>query len=337
SQNPDWTHINSVAYHPQLDQIMLSVRNFSEIWIIDHSTTTAEAASNTGGNSGRGGDLLYRWGNPQNYNRGTAADRKLFAQHAAHWIPEGYPGAGKMLLFNNGEGRPDGNYSSVETITLPQPINYNYPIAPGMPYDPPSQDWIYTANPPAAMYSPVVSGAQRLLNGNTLICVGQSGTFLEIDSNENLVWKYINPVTLSGPVAQGSSPSGNIVFRCILYPPDYPAFVDKTLVAGAPIEKNPLPYDCETGLTEPTTTFTENLKAYPNPCTKSFIFIPAYDFSGSVELRDPLGRLLHKATHPQWRGGVPYSFSTGQYRGWLLLQLRNTQGQLLGFDKLLVN
>src|SRR5262249_49444459 len=68
--NPDWTHINSVAYNADLDQIMLSVHAFSEIWIIDHSTNTAQAAAHSGGRYGKGGDLLYRWGNPRAYRAG---------------------------------------------------------------------------------------------------------------------------------------------------------------------------------------------------------------------------------------------------------------------------
>src|SRR5262245_54155150 len=76
--NPDWTHFNGVAYNPKLDQIAVSVWNFSEVWIIDHSTTTAEAASHMGGKSGKGGDLLYRWGNPRAYRAGTEKDQKLF-------------------------------------------------------------------------------------------------------------------------------------------------------------------------------------------------------------------------------------------------------------------
>ena len=87
----DWSHANSLDYNPELDQIMLSPRNFSEVWIIDHSTTREEAAGHTGGNSGKGGDLLYRWGNPRAYRAGTASDQQLFWQHQPHWIPQGLP------------------------------------------------------------------------------------------------------------------------------------------------------------------------------------------------------------------------------------------------------
>lgn len=92
-QSPDWLHFNAVAYNPELDQIALSSRTLSEIWVIDHSTTAAEAAERTGGRQGKGGDLLYRWGNPQVYRAGTDADQRLFDQHNVQWIAPGLPGA----------------------------------------------------------------------------------------------------------------------------------------------------------------------------------------------------------------------------------------------------
>jgi len=72
--NGDWMHINSVDYNPILDQIALSSRLQNELFLIDHSTTTEEAASHSGGNSNKGGDFLYRWGNSANYDRGDESD-----------------------------------------------------------------------------------------------------------------------------------------------------------------------------------------------------------------------------------------------------------------------
>ena len=80
---------------------MLSSRNRSEVYIVDHSTTTDEASSNSGGTYGKGCDFLYRWGNPQNYDRGSDNDQILRGQHSAIWIPENFPGEGNILLFNN--------------------------------------------------------------------------------------------------------------------------------------------------------------------------------------------------------------------------------------------
>ena len=82
-------HVNAVAYNAELDQIVLSSPHFNEIWIIDHGTTTEEAKGHTGGRWGKGGDILYRWGNPRAYRNGTKLDQRLFYQHNIQWIPKG--------------------------------------------------------------------------------------------------------------------------------------------------------------------------------------------------------------------------------------------------------
>jgi len=238
----DWNHTNSVDYNPELDQIMLSVHNFHEIWIIDHSTTTEEAAGHTGGNSGMGGDLLYRWGNPRTYRAGDRDDRKLFGQHDAQWIEPGCPGEGNILVFNNGMGRPDVPYSSVEEIAPPVEEDGSYYHEPGSAFGPEEQAWIYTSEPRADFYSMNISGAQRLPNGNTLVCNGANGIFFEINPDEEIVWQYINPVTGIGPLRQGEPvPEGengkeNNAFRAYRYGPDYPGLDGKDLTPGGTIE-----------------------------------------------------------------------------------------------------
>ena len=79
-----------------LDQIALSVPTLGEVWILDHGTTRAEAASDRGGRRGRGGEILYRWGNPSVYGRGDASERRLVYQHDARWVPRGHPGEGRL-------------------------------------------------------------------------------------------------------------------------------------------------------------------------------------------------------------------------------------------------
>src|SRR5262249_11272585 len=156
-----YTHCNGVAYNADLDQIAVSVWRFSEFWIIDHSTTTAEAAGHQGGRSGKGGDLLYRWGNPRAYRAGAKADQKLFSQHNVHWIPKRRPGAGNILLFNNGVDRPGGNHSSVDELVPPVDSQGGYLVKPGTACGPDRPIWSYAAPKKEDFFSSFISGAQR--------------------------------------------------------------------------------------------------------------------------------------------------------------------------------
>ena len=221
----DWTHFNSIDYNPALDQILISVHNFSEIWVIDHSTTTAQAASARGGNSGRGGELLYRWGNPEAYGAGTSFDQRLFHQHDAEWIRPGLPGQGNILIFNNGLGRPGGDYSSIEEITPPVDNLGTYAYSQGSAYGPQTVVWQYTARTPTRFYATNISGQQRLANGNTLICSGPQGYFFEVTPAGQTVWEY---------------EYGDAVFKIERYPLDYPGFLQ---TSEAPIYPEPGPDD----------------------------------------------------------------------------------------------
>jgi len=205
----DWCHTNAVAYNAKLDQIALSVHNFNEIWIIDHSTTTQEAAGHRGGRYGVGGDLLYRWGNPRAYGAGGVEDQQLFDQHDAHWIPEGCPGAGHLLVFNNGRSRPDGPYSSVVEIAPPVDSSGRYARKPGQAFGPSRPCWEYAAPNKREMFSASISGAQRLPNGNTLVCVGEQGRIIEVSREGTVVWEYINPFEGAPGLDHGPDSSGS--------------------------------------------------------------------------------------------------------------------------------
>ena len=189
----DWLHTNAIAYNEQLDQIMFSSRHLSEIYIIDHSTTIEEASEHTGGNSNKGGDILYRWGNPINYGRGTINDQKLNAQHGAHWIPQGFPGGGNIIMFNNNpsdmvdSNQQFGN-SSVLEIVPPIDDEGNYIISDSLSFSPNDYEWKYGGD--NTFFSHFQSGAYRLLNGNTIITSTQEKNIFEIDSLGNKVWEY---------------------------------------------------------------------------------------------------------------------------------------------------
>lgn len=238
SGGANWLHINSVQYNAELDQIILSSKHLGEIYIIDHSTTTAEAASSSGGRHNQGGDLLYRWGNPGAYGQGSNDDQKLFGPHYPYWIGEGIKDAGKIIIFNNGTNRIP-NYSEIDIITPPTGAPGEYIYKTNTAYGPISPDYIYTAPVNTDFYSAFQSSAQRLPNGNTLICEGANGRFFEIDSDENIVWEYVNPIGASEILKQGDGTQrkGNTVFRAKKYTMDYKAFIGKDLTPGPVIEK----------------------------------------------------------------------------------------------------
>lgn len=238
--NADWLHTNAIAYNPHHDLIALSVLGNNELWVLDHSTTTEEAKGHTAGRYGKGGDLLYRWGNALAYRSGTADDQKLFAQHHVHWIPEGRPGAGDILIFNNGRGRKDGAYSSVVQIVPPFTKGGGFYREQGKAWGPEEPVWEYTAPNKKDFNSFFISGAQRQPNGNTLICAGSSGTFFEVTPDKKEVWRYLNAANPpAAEKAEGdSAPRGrggflrNTVYRVYRYPRDYPAFAGKDLTPG---------------------------------------------------------------------------------------------------------
>lgn len=182
----DWNHMNSVDYDPVNDWIILSPRAQNEIWIVDHSTTTQEAAGHTGGARGKGGDLLYRWGNPAAYRKGGPRDQMLFGQHSPVVIAEDRPGAGNILVFNNNNAHVGGR-SSVDEIELPLDQNGNFILRADGTYGPDQPVWQYDA---FGFHSAIVSNCERLKNGNTLICAGFPPDTREVDPNGTIVWRH---------------------------------------------------------------------------------------------------------------------------------------------------
>ena len=176
-----------------------AVPSFHEIWIIDHSTTTEEARGHTGGRWGKGGDILYRWGNPRAYRNGTSLDQRLFGQHNIQWIPKGLSGEGHLLVFNNGGGRKPEEYSSVDEFVPPTDKDGNYIRPKRGPFGPAKPLWSYTAPNKKDFYSWFISGAQRLPNGNTLINAGAVGIVFEVTPEKETVWKFANPFKPAAP------------------------------------------------------------------------------------------------------------------------------------------
>ncbi|MDE0871537.1 MAG: aryl-sulfate sulfotransferase [Flavobacteriales bacterium] len=267
----DWMHLNAVDYHSDRDEILISSHHWSEIWIIDHSTSTEEASGSIGGQSGYGGDLLWRWGNPVAYGRGNESDQQLFKQHDAKWINNGFPGEGDISVFNNGKDRPEGPYSTVHEIQPTVEADGNYSIPSVLEaFGPIAPSWTYPETLDGSFYSQNISGSQKLENGNTLICEGQDGRFLEIDAAGTPVWEYINPTSPWGPIEQGNDPISNAVFRVERIPLDHPGLIGKDLTPGDPIELNPEIADCVEWLSnsiEVSSSESMELALFPNPAT----------------------------------------------------------------------
>lgn len=262
---PDWIHLNSIDYNSELDQVLVSSHRMCEVWIIDHSTTTSEASSHAGGDSGKGGDLLYRWGNPQAYKTGDPNTKVFYGQHHATWIPSNYPDEGKIIVFNNGLGRP-GDYSSIDIIDPPLNASNNYDIIPSTAFLPSNVDWSYVANNPTDFYSSNISGVYPLENGSFLISNGTKGSFFEINSTQQKVWEYVNPVNSTGSISQGNLASGNLVFRSNFYPVNYPGVQGQVLVPLGEIEQNPTqPSICETLELGESESVLSSFSVFPNP------------------------------------------------------------------------
>lgn len=171
----DIMHANSIEYDIHNDLIYISVNYYSEVWVIDHSTTTSQAMTSTGGNYNKGGDLVYRFGNPSTYD--SNEERIFFNNHFCNIIKEGLPGEGNIMVFMNGG---DLLQSSVFELELPSVLDIN---------EQPTINWFYEN---ADLYFGRVSGALRLSNGNTLIAEGDFG-YWEVTEEKEVVWKYNKP------------------------------------------------------------------------------------------------------------------------------------------------
>lgn len=122
---------------------------------------------------------------------------------------------GRILLFDNGFHRPRSTYSRIVEV------------------DPATNEiaWEYQGRPAVSFYSQATSSADRLPNGNTMICEGTPGRIFEVTPNKEIVWEYINPFFTRGrpQVTGGAAESINSLFRAHRYGPDYPGLQGRDL------------------------------------------------------------------------------------------------------------
>ncbi len=231
----DWLHINSVSwvgpnrwydegderFHP--DNIIWDAREANIIAITSRTT----------------GKIVWKIGPRYDGNEAERALGWIIGQHHAHIIPQGLPGAGNLLVFDNGgwagygepnPGSPSGKLNALRDYSRVLEID---PITLKIvwQYTPKEAGFVQPLDS-VRFYSPFISSAQRLPNGNTLITEGSDGRVIEVTADHQLVWEYISPYWGNGHL------SLNLVYRAYRYPyswvPQLPLPVESPII---PLDK----------------------------------------------------------------------------------------------------
>ena len=198
----DWLHVNSATYvgpNRWFDQgdtrfapnnVIISSREASLLAIV-----------------GRDGSIVWKLGPDFSASKELRAIRQIIGQHHAHLIPKGLPGAGNLMVFDNGGA---SGYGFANPIAPDGRGAFVRPTSRVLEIDPVTLElvWSYT-NP--RFFSTNISGAQRLPNGNTLITAGAGGRMFEVTKEGAIVWEYMYP-TFSGANAS------NAVYRAYRIP-----------------------------------------------------------------------------------------------------------------------
>jgi outer membrane protein assembly factor BamB len=212
----DWLHVNSMSYvGPNRwyddgdrrfapDNIIISSRQASIIAILD-----------------RTGAVVWRVGPDSRDSEALAKLGQIIGQHNPHVIPEGLPGAGNVLVFDNGGASGYG-------YTTPSAPDGENAVARDssrvLEFDPTTlaKIWEYTIGGQEhyRFYSHYISSAQRLANGNTLITEGADGRIFEVTPAKEIVWEYVSPFFSNQPTPPGVPPSHRI-YRAYRIPYDW--------------------------------------------------------------------------------------------------------------------
>lgn len=192
------------------ENIMMDARKGNFVFII--SKATGKVVWRLG--PGFSGDDYFADGRIQRRDIPRPVDQ-ISGQHDAHLIPQGLPGAGNLLLFDNqgGAGFPPvalGVYAGSRVLEI----------------DPVKKEivWQYTGEssgrPPWSFFSSFISSVRRLPNGNTLIDEGMNGRLFQVTKDGEIVWEYVN--RYPGLVTRGSKHIVNSsIFRAQPVPYDW--------------------------------------------------------------------------------------------------------------------
>jgi len=173
----DIMHANGITYDASNDLIFLSVNFYHEVWVIDHSTSTQEAASHSGGTYNKGGDLIYRFGNPDTYD--NVGERLFFNNHYPNLLTDTFTDIGNILIYVNMMNGTE--QSIVYELDLPD----QFGLHPNTDNEPVIV-WSFTD---PELFAPKVSGAVALPNGNRMITEGDFGIW-EVTEAGEVVWRF---------------------------------------------------------------------------------------------------------------------------------------------------
>ncbi|MFZ4399475.1 MAG: aryl-sulfate sulfotransferase [Bacteroidales bacterium] len=183
---PDRYHMNGIDFNPILNQIVVSMHYMNSVFIIDHSTSTTEAAGHNGGNSGKGGDFLYRWGNPASY--GASGTSNFSTVHDAHWVSGDNVNYPNYLCGYNNQGGTSGK--TAIDIWNPPYNGYNYSYTAGSAYAPAT----YNSRFNTVFTATNEGNSHQLPNGNMLVCNFQ-GSIYEVNSSGTNLWTKTSAVS----------------------------------------------------------------------------------------------------------------------------------------------
>ena len=207
----DWLHFNSLSYlgpnrwYNEGDErfnpenLIFSSREASIIGIID-----------------RAGDIAWRMGPDYRDSKALAELGQIIGQHNPHLIPRGLPGAGNLLVFDNG-GSAGYGFANPNTPNGVSSVGRDYSRV--LEINPVTFEkiWEYSigGTEKFQFFSHYVSNAQRLPNGNTMVNEGADGRIFELTPEKEIVWEYVSPFFGT------REPVSRRIFRAYRIPYDY--------------------------------------------------------------------------------------------------------------------
>lgn len=180
----DWFHMNSATWvgpnhwydagdeRFAPDNVIISSRQSSVIAIVSHAT----------------GEIVWQLGPDFSQDEKQWAIGQIIGQHHAHMIPPGLPGAGNIMIFDNGGS---SGYGAPGALTASGSGIYARSTSRVLEIDPTTLEVVWSYRH-ANFFSTNISGAQRLVNGNTLITEGAPGRLFEVTPDGDIVWEYMN-------------------------------------------------------------------------------------------------------------------------------------------------